>query len=93
MRCDKAFKGQNVIMKYIASSGMFESACCFQTDRKLGYELMYNCCPEIMNKLYVYLYPHGQELIKVMVANCHLHESHDLICYGWHSQGYHQLHV
>jgi hypothetical protein len=59
-------------MEYTTSSGMFESTCCLQIDRKLQYGLMYNCCLEIMSKLYVFLYTRGYELIKVMVANCHL---------------------
>jgi hypothetical protein len=72
MRCDKTFKVQSATMEYIASSGMLESSYCFQTDRKLGYRFMYNCCPEIMSKLCVFLYTHGQELIKVMLTSCHL---------------------
>jgi hypothetical protein len=72
MRCDRAFKVQSAAVEYTASSGMLESSCCFQTDRKSGYGFMYNCCPEIMSRLYVLLYTHGQELIKVMAASCHL---------------------
>jgi hypothetical protein len=72
MRCDKAFKIQCVALEYTANNGMLESSCCFKIDIKLGYRFMYNCCLEIMNKLYVFLYTHGQELIEVMAANCHL---------------------
>jgi hypothetical protein len=46
-------------MEYTTSSGMFESTCCLQIDRKLQYGLMYNCCLEIMSKLYVFLYTRG----------------------------------
>jgi E3 SUMO-protein ligase PIAS1 len=36
MRCDRAFKVQSAAVEYTASSGMLESSCCFQTDRKSG---------------------------------------------------------